>query len=144
MDEYTFTGNSDRDLFFFLSVGPKGQIPKLVRFDNVGLYYNLALGDIQEDGTINFTAPTNNDDILKVLNTVAAIIDDFSAAHPGQDIFITGSDDQRTNVYHWRIKRRLQSSHKKFGLMGRKGDLYPWEPFNESESYAAFLVVPLE
>lgn len=142
---YTFKVNPTGDIYEFESIGPKGVIRKVVRFDESDTgYYNLALGDVRENGAIDFKATSNNNDILTVLNTVAAIIEYFNKIHPRSLIFIQGNDDKRTKTYQWRLKRSLQLSASKFGFLGLKEDTYSWELFNESEVYAAFLVVPLE
>lgn len=145
MGTYSYRGNLARDVFLFNSVGPKGTILKIVRFDEMEAgYYNTALGDIKDDGTIDFENPSNNNDILTVLNTVASIIEDFSIAHPGQDIFIKGSDDQRSTAYQWRLKRALESLKLKFEIWGLIKEPDDWEPFEENGKYLAFLVVPVE
>lgn len=144
--QYIFKVSSTGKGYQFDSVGPKGTISKIVRFDELSPgFYNIALGDqASGDKEVDFEINSNNDDILTVLDTVAAIIEHFSLSHPGAVIHLTGSENKRTRIYQWRLKRYLQSSELKFIFLGQKGELGPWEPFEESENYTAFLVVPVQ
>ena len=63
--------------YFFESIGEK-TVYKIVQFalikDNI---WNLGFGDLSESGSIDDTVVTNNQDIHKVIRTVAKIAIDF-------------------------------------------------------------------
>lgn len=141
---YWFKVNPAGDVYEFDSIGPKGTIHKVVRFQELALgYFNAALGDIKEDG-IDFKINSNNGDYFTILATIADIIRHFSSANPGASIFIAGTDDRRNAAYQRKLTGALQSSEVKFSFLGLKEGAKDWEPFNKSENYAAFLLVPLE
>lgn len=144
--QYIFKVSSTGKGYQFNSVGPKGTISKIVKFDELSPdFYITALGDqASGDNEVDFEINSYNNNILIVLNTVAAIIEHFSLLHPEAVIHLTGSENKRTRIYQWRLKRYLQSSKLKFIFLGHKGELAPWEPFEESENYTAFLVVPVQ
>ncbi|MEI6596104.1 MAG: hypothetical protein WCO28_11120 [Bacteroidota bacterium] len=72
-------------VFEFISEGPKGQIPKLVKFKETNLkgLFNLAFGDKDEHtGEINDKTISNNSDSEKVLANVVATLYAFTDKHP--------------------------------------------------------------
>ena len=80
---YWFKVNSDGDVYEFDSEGPQGTIHKVVRFEETAPgVYNAALGDVKEDGIIDFETSSNNGDYFTVIDTVAEIIQHFSDEHP--------------------------------------------------------------
>lgn len=142
---YWFKVNPDGDVYEFDSEGPQGIIHKVVRFDEMAPgIYNAALGDMKEDGTIDFEASSNNGDYFTVIDTVADIIHYFSNKHANTNIYITGTDDRRKAAYQRKLTAALQSSVIKFAFWGLKEEGGNWELFNKSENYVAFLLVPAE
>ena len=75
LPKYQLKAEKSLLVFEFISEGPKGQIPKLVKFTETNLkgLFNLAFGDKdQHTGEINDTVISNNDDSEKILATVVA------------------------------------------------------------------------
>ena len=71
--------------FRFTSIGPKGEVPKLVIYSKMRLknYYNLSLGDKELDtDTIDDYVVTDNKDSQKVLTTVAFSVFTFTNSYP--------------------------------------------------------------
>ena len=69
---YNFEVLEDAYRFTFKSVGRKGVIPKIIVYSKTDLpdYYNLALGDIKPDGSLDVLSKSNNGDMEKILSTV--------------------------------------------------------------------------
>jgi hypothetical protein len=142
---YWFKVNPAGDVYEFNSEGLQGTIHKMVRFEEIAPgVYNAALGDVRENGEIDFEINTNNGDYYTVIYTVADIIKHFSKVYPAAKIHITGTDDRRNAAYQRRLTVALQSSAVNFAFWGLKEDGGDWEPFSKSENYAAFLLVPVE
>lgn len=96
-------------VFSFYSQGAR-VIRKVVSFQHSLDYFgisvdNLLLADENEDGTLDSEVDSNNGDILKVLNTVAAIIEYYISITQNRAIYIKGADERRINVYQWRITK---------------------------------------
>jgi len=127
--------------FEFFSIGPKGQIKKIIEFSetNVKDVYNLAFGDFDEKTQqISDTIVTNNGDSLKVLATVASSVYAFTAKRPEAWVFATGSTDVRTRLYRMGLTNNLAEISKDFNVYGLKED--QWEDFLIGDDYEAFLV----
>jgi len=108
-------------MYRFCSVGKK-DIIKIVEFQKSKKYYNLAFGDaiFDKDYKIigyNDEINSNNGDIDKILHTIIFIILDFTNDYKG-DIKIQGSNDKRTNVYNYLIKRYFKEFNKNFEIFG--------------------------
>lgn len=70
LPKYHLKAEKSLMLFEFVSEGPKGHIPKLVKFSETNLFgiYNLAFGDKDhKTGEINDTVISNNGDSEKFL-----------------------------------------------------------------------------
>jgi len=95
----------------FESKGARGVVAKAVEITplNKKGFYNFGFGDIAPDGTINDTIETNNQDLITVLATVIRIMRDFINNHPKAKLFFTGSNEQRTTVYDYIVKRNYHA-----------------------------------
>lgn len=101
-DGYELNSNLNTQIvtFRFTSIGSKGNIEKIIEFtymqDN---YWNLGFGDVKgddwEDNIIS-----NNNDMRKVLQTIANAIHLFFDLYPDQNILILPLDNQRTLLYN--------------------------------------------
>lgn len=74
----------DFSVIDFISIGKNGAIPKRIAFtatelDNV---YNLAFGDINEDGEIDDYTISDNGDRNKILATIVNVVDDYTKKFP--------------------------------------------------------------
>jgi len=134
----------DSSQYKFVSIGPKGEIPKAVVFrllypeENI---YNVALVDFLKDGTESDTNVSNNGDMREILATVTQVLTAYSEVFPDRKIFFTGSDEEgkRMAVYHRAIREYYSVLQKIFLIEGYINENVK-EPFNPANNYQAFLV----
>ena len=141
LPKYHLKAEKSLMVFEFISEGPKGRIPKLVKFSETNLkgLYNLAFGDKDlETGNINDTVISNNGDSEKVLATVVASLYAFMEKHPDSLVYATGSTKARTRLYRMGITKYIVEVEKDFEVLGQRGN--GWHPFKKGEDYEAFLV----
>ena len=103
----------------FVSEGPKGQIPKLIKYSETNLkgLFNLAFGDKdQNTGEINDNVISNNNDSEKVLATVVATLYAFTDRHPDEYIMAIGSTKSRTRLYRMGITKYLDEIKKDYHI----------------------------
>src|SRR5476651_2083907 len=102
LPHYNYFTNDFKEYEFY-SIGPKGKIKKIVKFQKIQdepLVYNLAFGDQDpETGLINDSIKTNNEDRDIVLATVANTINDFSDHYGNHYVYAIGSTPVRTRLY---------------------------------------------
>jgi hypothetical protein len=128
-------------VFEFTSQGPKGQIPKLVKYSETNLkdMYNLAFGDKDtKTGRINDTIISNNGDSDMILSTVVSTVYAFTDKYPDAWVFATGSTKARTRLYRMGITKYITEIKKDFQVFGLRDD--EWEKFEKEVEYEAFLV----
>lgn len=131
--------------FTFVSEGRHGNLVKIVkfkRFENSNTY-NLSLGTILNDGSIDYKTISNNGDRNKLLATVAFIISQFLERYPGSSVYITGSDFRRTLLYHRVINYGYSALIQQFDIEGDlsdNDDESDFESFDPKKVYYAFLV----
>lgn len=67
----------DYSIFDFISSGKNGEIAKRIEFmpTHIPGYFNLAFGDVDEDGNIDDYSISDNGDRNKVLATVAFAVE---------------------------------------------------------------------
>src|SRR5579885_1282710 len=95
--------------FQFNSIGPRGDISIIVQFtktDNPQIY-NLAFGNLSDDGSIDDHVRNDNKDRNKILATVAATVYEFSSRYPEKLILFTGSTSERTRLYRMALANNL-------------------------------------
>lgn len=140
-ERYELKESFDAMIFEFTSVGPKGEIPKLVIYSETGVtdVYNLGFGDKDLiTGDIDDLAVTDNKDSQKVLATVASTIYTFIHQHPEAWVFATGSTKARTRLYQIGISKYLDEIAEDFIVLGRRDA--NWFPFEKNIEYDAFLI----
>ena len=128
-------------IFEFISDGPKGRIPKIVKFSETNLkgLYNLAFGDKNiETGEIDDKIVSNNSDSEMVLATVVAAIYGFTDKYPNCWVYVTGSNKARTRLYRMGITKYIMEAKKDFIVLGQKEK--SWKNFRIGIDYEAFLV----
>jgi hypothetical protein len=143
LETYSIIKDTENFVFEFCSEGPRGTIKKVVKFrhvrklgDNV---FSLAFGDQQEfTGRINDVAISNNNDQIKVLNTVATTVIDFIEKRPNAIILIQGSTLSRTRLYQMRISFHWSKISQYYEVYGEHGK--EWLPFQKGVNYERFLV----
>ncbi len=136
---YEYSTNPSHFDYEFESVGPKGIIKKVARFDEIGLnLYSFGFGDLDEaTGELSDTITSNNGDAEKVLGTVAHIIYEFTGLFHGAAIFIQGSDAVRTRWYQMNIGSHWEQIEPVFEIFGYRNG--KWEPFKKETNYEAFI-----
>jgi hypothetical protein len=140
LEQYELKAEDSLMVFDFASDGPKGRIPKLVKFSETNLkdLYNLAFGDKDlGTGEINDLSVSNNGDSEKVLATVVATVYAFTDYYPNSFVYATGSTKARTRLYRMGITKYLNEITKDFYIYGlRNGE---WQSFEKEIEYDAFL-----
>lgn len=94
----------------FLSTGKSGKFLKRIVFtateyDNL---FNLAFGDITEDGMLDDKSVSDNGDRNRVLATIAIAVDNYTKRYPGRMIYFTGSTKGRTRLYRMAVGLHLE------------------------------------
>jgi hypothetical protein len=140
LPRYQLKSGDNLMTFEFISEGYKGQIPKIVQYNETNLkdVYNLAFGDKDgETGELDDTIISNNGDNEKVLATVVATIYAFTDKHPDAWIYASGSTKSRTRLYRMGITKYLTEIKDDFELYGENDD--EWELFRKGIDYNGFL-----
>lgn len=139
LPSYDFQTNRSRYDYEFLSLGPRGVIRKVARFDSLGTnIYNFGFGDLDEEtGEISDLITSNNGDRDVVLATVANIIYDFTNHFPEAAILIKGSDAARTRLYQLGINKYWEQIEPVFDIQAYRDG--KWYPFEKGKNYEAFL-----
>lgn len=90
----------DLGVFEFISIVKLGAIPKCISFGPTALpfVYNLAFGNIDEDGEIDDKSVSDNGDRNKILATLAKVIDQYTRKYPERLIYFRGSTKERTTT----------------------------------------------
>src|SRR5438552_1350560 len=117
IEKYTLKAEDSFMVYEFLSEGPKGKIPELVKFSktNAKNLFNLAFGDKDlKTGRINDLIISNNGDSEKVLATVIATVYAFTEKHPDAWIYATGSTLARARLYRMGITKYIVEIRKDF------------------------------
>lgn len=141
LPHYKYLTNDFQE-YEFLSIGPKGSIKKIIRFQKVQdepVIYNFAFGDQDpETGIVSDSITSNNDDRDIVLATVASTINDFCDHFGNHLIYATGSTPVRTRLYQMGINGLIDVIKTEFEVYGIVGEIV--EPFAKNVNYEAFLV----
>ncbi len=113
----------DFNVVDFLSKGQSRTIPKRITFIKTELenIYNLAFGDIEENGEINDSVISDNGDRDKILATIAVVIDDYTFRYPERWILFRGSTNERTRLYRMAISANLEELSMKFDIYSFEG-----------------------
>ena len=141
LPRYEYSTESHAELFKFTSIGPNGNIKKLVVYSKMleNDIYNLAFGDYDDEtDSIDDSVVTNNNDSQKVLATVAATLYVFTNKHPNIWVYATGSNKARTRLYRIGITTNLDAILPDFEIYGLQDE--NWYEFEKGQSYDAFLV----
>lgn len=106
--DYNFT--PDYSVFNFMSIGKKGAIPKRITFTTTELenVYNLAFGDVDENGDLDDYKISDNGDRNKILATVFNVVDIYSKKYPERWITFRGSTRERTRLYRIAVGLHLE------------------------------------
>jgi len=141
LPRYELKAEKSLTVFEFISEGPKGEIPKLIKFSETTLkgFYNLAFGDKNLDsGEIDDTIVSNNGDSVQILATVVSAVYSFTELENDAWVYATGSTKARTRLYRMGISKYFEEVQKDFLVFGlRNGE---WEEFAKEIDYTAFVV----
>lgn len=139
---YQFEIGSDARRYSFISEGAH-PVEKRVTYAETNLpdFFNLALADVEEDGSQNFYAVRNNGDLAQIMATVAQTLLAFFRRHPRAKVAFTGSTSARTRLYQIILARELQKVADTFVIFGVKG--YALETFRPNRDYDGFVIQPL-
>ena len=127
-EAYSYKDLHKKIVYFFESESQNKKIPKMVIFSNEGRgLWNLGFGDLQPDGNIDDSVISNNDDLIKVISTVAKITYDFFGTYPLRRILIKPVDEKRKRLYNHVFRRHYDTISADFdimGIVGRKKENY--------------------
>jgi hypothetical protein len=123
--KYDVLMGTNATIYEFTSTGQNGDVDKAVIYDTTKHHdiYNLAFGNLIYDADndsyiVDDQAVDNNGDMREILATVAQTAYQFSSTYPDLKIFITGSDQRRTNTYKRAIKLNYEELSKTFDIFG--------------------------
>ncbi len=136
---YPFKADSNLTSFTFESKRASTSITKLVEFSLIqGRVYNLAFGDVDEDGELNDSVISDNKDMELVLATVMSIVIVFFETYPDNVVFFTGSSRSRTRLYQIIIRKEYHSLSERFVIEGIENGFR--ETMKPGKNYDAFLI----
>ena len=141
LPKYQLSAENSLTVFEFVSIGPNGNIPKLIKFSETHLkdFYNLGFGDKNLDtGEIDDKVVSNNGDSDKVLATVVSAVYAFTDINPNSWVYATGSTRARTRLYRMGIGKYLDKVKVDFEIYGLKDDT--WTEFDKEIDFDAFVV----
>jgi hypothetical protein len=141
--KYDIVASNDWLIYEFVSIGPKGNIPKTVVYQHIDdNLYNLAFGDKDAaTGNIDDLVVSNNQDTEIVLATVASTLFDFFDNYNGTIVLAKGSTQSRTRLYRRYLTVLLEIIEENFLLLGElNGEV---ERFQKHKEYTSFLITKL-
>jgi hypothetical protein len=111
-------------IFDFVSMGRNGNIPKRIEFIPTEMpgFFNLAFGDIDENGEIDDYSISDNGDRDKVLATVAYAVEIYLNKYPDRWVYFRGSTLERTRLYRMAIGINLEELLLKFDIYAEQKD----------------------
>ena len=136
---YPFSSSAETLRFEFVSTGQR-IIHKVIVYQQLPSTdaYNLALGDVDEQGKVDYDVTSDNGDRDQILATVVQTMIAFFGQHPGTFVVIAGSTPSRTRLYQVVIARELAEIQKRFNVTGITDASN--EPFSKGRSYRAFVI----
>lgn len=134
-EHYPTISDYNNRVFKFKSIGPKGEIEKIIIFEPLlPLHkneYNLALC-IMKDGLMVDDMVTNNNDFYKTIYTVVKSIYIFFETYPEASLKIGAEEERRDRIYNGIFKRKHHEIIEKFDIFGYingRIELYNLEKF---------------
>ncbi len=117
-DSYDYLVFQNKTYYYFESEGKQGTIQKAIIFtlieDDI---WNLAFGDFHK-GEIDDSVISNNHDIVKLFNTIAKAVYEFSAEFPKRHINIEPVDEKRRKLYNHIFRRNYEDISLIFYIIG--------------------------
>ncbi len=122
-----------------MSEGPAGRVNKVVSFrdltsDSSGEAYSLDLGDLSDNGDVDYYSVTANGDTEKILSTVGIAVRLFTDLHPHTWIYAEATSPARMRLYSMNLSRFLPMINASVELWGTI-DGSKWETFQPNRRY---------
>lgn len=133
---------SDFSSFEFNSEGHKGRIKKRIEFTVTQWpgVYNLAFGDIKQNGELDDLNVSNNGDRNKILATILKVVNTYTEIYPDRWIYFKGSTEQRTRLYRMAISIHLDELSFLFDFFGETNKPGTFVRFRKGLIINGFLV----
>jgi len=119
-DEVYNISQVSKYIFEFPSIGKKHLLKQVV-FSKMNYNhndYNLSLGTVLENGTVNFLDSSNNGDVVKIFMTVIKCVRTFASTFPDSVIFFKGNTEQKNRVYNEILRRHYDEFSVDFNIFG--------------------------
>ena len=134
-DSYLYIAVRRKTRFIFESEGVQGKIVKIIQFspmdDNE---WNLGFGDLKS-GFVDDSIVSNNQDTVKVLQTVARATYEFFNTYPDSVVIINPVDERRRKLYNRIFQRHIKDISTVCdvtGVIGTEKELYESQKYYES------------
>jgi hypothetical protein len=137
-DAYTYFPIGDNLFYGFWSEGVKGRILKVIvfTFERRKRKWNLAFGD-WKNSDLDDKVMTNNQDVVRVIGTVAKVAYQFFDDYPNAVLVIDPVDDKRKKLYNIIFQRHFETIKQTFKIVGfikkRKQDYSPQHSYDKFE-----------
>lgn len=145
LERYDYEIGKSYKQYEFYSTGPNGNIRKIIMYRYLGRwegidYYNLGFGDYDERvKKVNDLSISDNQDMEKVLATVAFTTLTFFTHFPGCKIIAEGSTPGRTRLYQMGISKHHKTISEIFDIQGLTHN-EGWIEFKRGRNYLAFSI----
>lgn len=125
----------------FKSISKEKEVSKRVIFTTSDYqnFYNLALVDVFDDGSVSDISETRNKDMITVFATVIKIVEEFLNQYPETFLVFQGSDKRRQRLYRLIIGREMSNIQKNFIVLGGFENSQP-EHFQINQEYDYFII----
>jgi hypothetical protein len=131
-ESYPLLASKNNCRFFFESEGIQGKIVKIVLFtpmkDN---RWNLGFGDWHK-GEVDDLVVSNNQDIVKIMQTVVKAIYLFFEVYPQRIVVFKPVDEKRKKLYNFILKKHINKIEPYFqitGFINENAEFYNSEKF---------------
>jgi hypothetical protein len=122
VEPYNFQNlTTDKALYFFVSQGNQGTVVKAVTITKMGRnLWNLGFGDwdLSNLRNIQDSVVTNNNDLVRVITTVATIAFDYLETFPKRRLRIKPVDEKRERLYNHAFRRNYAKFTDKLDIKG--------------------------
>lgn len=118
IETYHYIASKNHIQYFFESDGVQGKILKVVLFTHIKEdNWNLGFGDWHK-GEIDDAIISNNQDLVKVIGTVAQIATDYLEIYPHRCLVIKPIDEKRKRLYNHVFRRHFKEIDTIFKIIG--------------------------
>ncbi len=98
--------------------------------------WNFGFGDLTEDFRVDDKIISNNQDVFKVISTVAKIAYAFIEVYPDRTLSIVPVDEKRKILYNRVFQRHFEEIDKQFEVIGTINEYD--EPYRKEQMYDEF------